>query len=50
MTITFRIVTIGERFTLNGNAYIKTSTRTGKMIETGKTFYIEQLAPCSITL
>jgi hypothetical protein len=48
MKVTFRIVTIGEQFTCNGNLYTKVSTRTAKMVDTGRTFYIEQIAICSI--
>ena len=54
MKVTFRMVRIGELFELNGNTYIKKSTRTASMIglsATGsycKTFYVEQLAPCKI--
>ena len=48
MKITFRIVTIGEQFSCNGNEYTKVSTRTAKMASTGRTFYLEQCAICSI--
>ena len=54
MRVTFRLVSIGEIFELNGNTYIKKSTRTAKMIGMApvgswcRTFYIEQLAPCSV--
>jgi hypothetical protein len=50
MKITFRVIRIGEMFELNGNTYIKKSTRTAQMIAgpTSKTFYIEQLANCKI--
>lgn len=52
MSMTFRTLVIGETFRLNGNTYIKKSSRTAKMIGLGKlgsyckTFYIEQLASC----
>jgi hypothetical protein len=48
MTVTFRVVCIGELFKFNGNMYQKKSTRTAKMLSNGKTFYIEQLAGCMI--
>ena len=54
MKVTFRLVRIGEIFELNGNTYVKKSTRTATMIGSApvgswcKTFYIEQLAPCKI--
>ena len=37
MKVTFRMVRIGEMFTLNGNTYVKKSTRTASMIGLGKT-------------
>lgn len=54
MNVTFKLVRIGELFKLNGNTYVKKSTRTAKMIGMTpvgsycKTFYIEQLAPCKL--
>ena len=54
MRMPFKLVRIGELFKMNGNTYIKKSTRTAAMIGMGpvgtwcKTFYIEQLAPCKV--
>ena len=48
MKITFRIVSINELFSYNGNLYKKKSTRTATMISTGRTFYIEQLGNCLV--
>lgn len=51
MQITFRTVVVGERFELNGNNYIKRSTRTAQItggVGGGRTFYIPQLAPCIV--
>lgn len=48
MHITFRIISIGERFMLNGNEYIKQSTRTARMLSTGRTFYIGQFEGCKV--
>ena len=48
MRITFRIVRIGEMFTLNNNLYVKQSTRTAKMVSTARTFYIGQLETCMV--
>ena len=54
MKVTFRVVRIGEMFQLNGNTYVKKSTRTATMIGLGKTgdycrtFYIGQLETCTL--
>jgi hypothetical protein len=48
MSVTFRVVRIGELFKFNGNMYQKKSTRTAKMLSNGRTFYIEQLGGCII--
>ena len=38
----FNKLRIGRLFHLNGNDYIKQSTRTAKMLSNGRTFYIGQ--------
>lgn len=38
----FADLRIGRLFHLNGNDYIKQSTRTAKMLSNGRTFYIGQ--------
>lgn len=48
MRITFRVVRLNELFTYNGNLYQKVSTRTARLIENGRVFYIEQLADCTV--
>jgi len=48
LKITFRMVRISEMFMCNGNTYIKQSTRTGKMISNGRTFYFSQFDECKV--
>ena len=54
MNVTFRMVRIGELFKMNGNTYVKQSTRTARMIGMGptgsycRTFYIGQKDACTI--
>lgn len=38
----FRNITIGKMFHINGNDYVKQSTRTGRMLSNGKVFYFAQ--------
>lgn len=38
----FSEVKVGETFNLNGNTYVKKSTRTGHLIEFNRRFYIGQ--------
>lgn len=38
--IPFSAVTVGKLFHLNGNDYIKNSTRTARMLCNGRIFYI----------
>ena len=38
----FRDFRIGRMFHLNGNDYVKQSTRTARMLSTGRVFYIGQ--------
>lgn len=40
--ITFGEIKIGKLFNMNGNSYIKQSSRTAKMLSNGRTFYIGQ--------
>jgi hypothetical protein len=40
MSVLFKQVRTGELFECNGNLYTKQSTRTGKMVANGRTFYI----------
>ena len=47
MHITFRIISIGERFMLNGNEYVKQSTRTARMLSIDRVFYIGQMDVCN---
>jgi hypothetical protein len=39
----FEELRIGRLFHLNGNDYIKQSTRTAKMLSNGRTFYIGKI-------
>lgn len=48
MSITFRVIGIGELFMCNGNLYVKKSTRTAHMISSGRTFYMGQRDICSV--
>lgn len=40
--MTFKELRIGRMFHLNGNDYVKQSTRTARMLNNGRTFYIGQ--------
>lgn len=42
LRLTFKSVRVGKLFMLNGNMYVKQSTRTGKMVSTGRVFYVGQ--------
>lgn len=48
MTVTFRLVRVGEMFQCNGNLCIKKSTRTAEIVGTGRVFYFGQLDNCTI--
>jgi hypothetical protein len=48
MSITFRVIGIGELFMCNGNLYQKKSTRTAHMISSGRTFYMGQRDICTV--
>ena len=48
MKVTFRIVSIGERFTHNGIQYIKQSTRTARLVNYDRVFYIGQFEGCEV--
>lgn len=39
MKIAFSLVPVGAVFTYNGNACLKKSTRTARLIEVGRVFY-----------
>lgn len=41
----FREVRVDSFFHLNGNVFIKHSTRTGKMLKNGRIFYIKLKTP-----
>ena len=43
MYITFRSIGVNTKFKMNGNTYIKKSTRTAKLIGVGRTFYFSQM-------
>ncbi len=43
MKITFRSIGVNTTFKMNGNTYIKKSTRTAKLIGLGRTFYFSQM-------
>ena len=40
--IEFLYIPIGKLFHLNGNDYVKQSTRTARMLSNGRTFYIKK--------
>lgn len=48
LKITFRMVRVNEMFMCNGNTYIKQSTRTAKMVSTGRVFYFGQMDDCKV--
>ena len=48
MKVTFRLVTIGERFLFNGGTYLKKSTRTAELLGVGRTFYFSQTEDCIV--
>jgi hypothetical protein len=54
MKVTFRLVCIGESFKLNGNTYVKKSSRTAAFLMPNfarvGVFYIGQTEACEITL
>lgn len=39
-SIEFSSLPIGRLFHLNGNDYVKQSTRTGRMLSSGRVFYV----------
>lgn len=41
-SLEFNQVRVGRMFSLNGNDYIKQSTRTARMLSNGRVFYIGQ--------
>lgn len=43
--IEFEFVRIGRLFHLNGNDYMKNSSRTARMLSNGRIFYINKLEP-----
>jgi hypothetical protein len=42
MRLDFAEIRIGRMFRLNGNDYVKQSTRTARMLSNGRVFYIGQ--------
>ena len=38
----FKVIEIGEQFHVNGNDWVKHSTRTARMLSTGRVFYFSQ--------
>jgi hypothetical protein len=42
MGLTFSEITIGRMFHCNGNDYVKQSSRTARMLSTGRVFYFGQ--------
>jgi hypothetical protein len=42
MHLSFRELPVGARFTVNGNDWLKASTRTAKLNGNGRTFYFGQ--------
>ena len=48
--IEFMYVKVQSTFHLNGNDYIKNSSRTARMLDTGKIFYIRKNEPVHIIL
>lgn len=43
--IEFSYITIGKLFHLNGNDFVKNSTRTARMLSNGRIFYIKKNEP-----
>lgn len=48
MSITFRVIGIGELFMCNGNLLQKRSTRTALLISANRVFYMGQMDSCSV--
>lgn len=48
MRLTFKVVRVGELFTHNGNLYQKRSGRTAHLIAYNRTFYMQQMAECTL--
>ena len=49
-SLEFNEVRIGRMFHLNGNDYVKQSTRTARMLSNGRVFYVGQrevVHPCA---
>lgn len=46
MPVHFKSIRIGWMFTLNGNRYIKKSSRTARLLEVDRTFYVTQKDIC----
>jgi len=46
--VTFRLVSIGEVFSCNGNTYVKRSTRTALLLNVPHTFYFSQYETCEV--
>lgn len=42
-SVTFEQVVIGKLFRLNGNDYVKQSSRTARMLSNGRVFYIARV-------
>lgn len=42
----FTEIHVGRMFRLNGNDYVKQSTRTARMLSNGRVFYIAQKRGC----
>lgn len=45
MCVDFSRVSIGRLFHINGNDWVKQSTRTAKLLSNGRTFYFKQDTP-----
>ena len=43
--MTFSELRVGQLFHLNGNDYVKQSTRTARMLTNGRVFYVGQNEP-----
>jgi hypothetical protein len=54
MNLTFRLVCIGQTFKLNGNTYVKKSSRTAAFVMPNfarvGVFYVGQSESCEVTL
>lgn len=48
MRTQFKALAVGQLFIYNGNVHLKMSSRTSKLVQYGRTFYIDQNATVEV--